>query len=81
MTNEEQKGIQEIQGTLGYRAIQSLLDDCIEGLKDVTGIDIDKPNIEAKTVGRILAVKWCKEIKDQINLTSGSEKNPRRTYE
>lgn len=81
MTPEEIKGLQDIQGTLGYRVIQAILDKRLTELDSVTNIDPDKPNIEAKAIGRALAVKWCKDIKSEINLSTPSDRDIKRTYE
>lgn len=81
MTTEEIKAIQDIQGTAGFRVIESLLVKSIAELDSVSKIDLDKPNIEAKAVGRSLAVKWCTDIKNEINLSVIPEKNKRRTHE
>ena len=81
MTNEEAKGIQDIKGTLGFRVIESILNERIKELDSVTNIDELQPNLKARTIGRKLAVKWCESIKNEINLSVVPEKDKRRTYE
>lgn len=81
MTPEQVQGIKDIEGTSGYRAILGVIESTIERLKDVTLIDQDKPNIEAKTIGRILAVEMCKELRDEISLSNPLNKEIKRTYE
>ena len=82
MTKEEIKSIQDIQGSAGFRVIVALLVNRVDELNKVSEIDLDKPNIEAKVIGRSLAVKWCQEIINEINLNPNSNMNSvKRTYE
>lgn len=81
MTQDEIKAIEEIKGTAGFRVIEFILQQALDKLDSISDMDFDQPNIEAKAIGRGLAVKWCKDISEQINLSAKAERDNKRTYE
>ncbi len=80
MTAEEQKHIQDIQGTAGFRVIAFEAKQMLEKIKDVT--KIDKNGLVAEqTLGRQLAYEVLEKFLSDINLITKPESEKRRTYE
>jgi hypothetical protein len=80
MTSEEIKAIEEIQGTGGFRVIQSLVEAKLKKLESVMGIKRDALVAE-QALARQLAFEALKEFLSDLQLTSPPEKDSRNTYE
>lgn len=80
MTNEELKGIEDIQGTLGYRVIVNEAQKMIAKADSVR--DIKKEGlVEEQTLARQLVVELLEKFLSEINLSPKSEKETKKTYE
>ena len=80
MTNDDIRAIEEIQGTAGFRVIQSLVEKKLEGVKDVNNI---KPDglVAEQTIARQLAYEVLKAFLSDLKLTSPLPKDSKKTYE
>lgn len=80
MTKEEIEAIEAIQGTAGFRVIQSCAESMLEKVKDIMEVKIDGLVAE-QTIGRQIVYKELKEFLSELKLTSPSEKGGNKTYE
>lgn len=79
MTTEEIKAIQEIQGTGGFRVIQSLAQQKIDKADSVRRIN-KEGMVAEQALARQLVVELLTEFLEEINLQS-SNREAKRTYE
>lgn len=82
MTNDERKSIEDIQGTGGFRVIQSLVQKKINELDTVKDLDITANiSIEHQAWAKKVSVEWLEKFLEEINLLPKEAKETRRTYE
>lgn len=79
MTNEDLKAIQDIQGTAGFRVIRFLIQEKINKLESVMGINRDGL-IAEQALGRQLAYETLTEFLNELQIFP-TNKEVRRTYE
>lgn len=80
MTHEEIQAIQEIQGTGGFRVIESLLEKKIAELDSVSSIDEKmETSVGVQALAKKYAVNIIKALKEDINLTA--KPSTSKTYE
>lgn len=82
MTNEELKKVQEIQGTAGFRIMQSLIAQKLDQLDRVSTLDYTSDAaLDYSARARQETVKFLSEFLKEINLIPKEEKETKRTYE
>ena len=80
MTNEEQKAIEDIQGTAGFRVIKASVEAKLKKVESVMGID-KNALVAEQALSRQLTYEVLREFLNELGLITPLEKELRRTYE